>query len=289
MKVDFHCHTTASDGALTPEQLIDLAVQHEVKCLAITDHDTTAGYESVVEYAQQHNVQLISGVEISCEWRGSTIHIVGLDVDVNHLGLQQGLEGIRTSRWERAHQIMAKLEARHDFNVENIRSKIEQVVGEGVVGRGHFAQLLIEEHLVKDASQAFDRYLKKGRVGYVKHHWPPLAEVVQWINQAGGVAVIAHPKVYNMTSRKLNALITDFKQAGGQAIEVVNQPRHSADITGMADRANVQGLAASLGSDFHRPEHHWRGLGWLAPLPSKVTPVWTLFKTKVVFEPLETS
>lgn len=288
MKLDFHCHTTASDGALSPKQLIDLAVKHEVKCLAITDHDTTAGYESVIEYAQQNQVQLISGVEVSCEWRGSTIHIVGLDVDVTHVGLQQGLAGIRASRWERATQIMSKLEARHDFNVENVRSKIECMVGEGVVGRGHFAQLLIEERLVKDASQAFDRYLKKGRVGYVKHDWPPLAEVVQWIIQAGGVAVIAHPKVYKMTSRKLNALITDFKQAGGQAMEVVNQPRYSADITGMADRACAQGLAASLGSDFHRPEHSWRGLGWLAPLPSKVTPVWTLFKTGVIFETAET-
>ncbi len=284
MKMDFHCHTTASDGALPPEKLIDLAVQHEVKCLAITDHDTTAGYESVLEYAQQKNVQLISGVEISCEWRGSTIHIVGLDVDVSHQGLQQGLEGIRASRWERANQMVAKLEARPSFNVAEFGDKIQEMVGKGVVGRGHFAQLLIEENLVKDAAQAFDRYLKKGRVGYVKHTWPPLEDVVQWIIQAGGVAVIAHPKVYNMTSRKLNALIADFKQAGGQSIEVVNQPRLSSEITGMADRANAHGLAASLGSVFHRPEHHWRGLGWLAPLPSKTTPVWTLFKTDIIFK-----
>ena len=279
MKMDFHCHTTASDGALSPQQLIDLAVEHEVKCLAITDHDTTAGYELVIEYAQQNNVQLISGVEISCEWRGNTIHIVGLDMDVSHQGLQQGLEGIRSSRWERAHKMVAKLEARHDFNLPQLGDKLHAMVGDGVVGRGHFAQLLIEEGLVKDASQAFDRYLKKGRVGYIKHAWPSLVDVVSWIIQAKGVAVIAHPKVYKMTSRKLNALIADFKQAGGQAMEVVNQPRHSADITGMADRASAQGLAASLGSDFHRPEHHWRGLGWLVPLPSKVTPVWTLFKT----------
>ncbi len=281
MKMDFHCHTTASDGALPPEKLIDLAVQHEVKCLAITDHDTTAGYESVIEYAQNNKVQLISGVEISCDWRGSTIHVVGLDVDVANTELQQGLAKIRTSRWQRADEMVAKLEARPNFNVPQFGEKLQAMVGEGVVGRGHFAQLLIEENLVKDAAQAFDRYLKKGRVGYVKHLWPPLADVVQWIIQAGGVAVIAHPKVYKMTSRKLNFLIADFKQAGGQAIEVVNQPRLSSEITGMADRANAHGLAASLGSDFHRPEHHWRGLGWLAPMPSNVMPVWMLFKKSV--------
>ncbi len=287
MKMDFHCHTTASDGALSPQQLIDLALKYEVKCLAITDHDTTAGYESALNYAQQNNIQLISGVEISCEWRGSTIHIVGLDVDVNHSVLQEGLAEIRVTRWERAHQMIAKLNARQGFNVEQLESKIQAMVGEGVVGRGHFAQLLIDEGIVKDAGQAFDRYLKKGRVGYVTQAWPALAKVVEWITQAGGVAVIAHPKVYKMTSRKLNALIDDFKCAGGQAIEVVNQPRHSADITGMADRANTHGLYASIGSDFHRPEHNWRGLGWLAPLPEKVKPVWTLFNTPIEFEPFE--
>lgn len=286
MKIDFHCHTTASDGALSPIELIDLAVKHEVKCLAITDHDTTAGYEAVLEYAQQKEVQLITGVEISCEWKGSTIHIVGLDFDVSHQGLQAGIEGIRALRWQRAHQMIAKLNQHTHFNLTDLDSKVMASVGQGsqgVVGRGHFAQLFIEEGLVKNTQQAFDRYLKKGRIGYVKHEWPTLAEVVQWITSAGGVAVIAHPKVYKFTSRKLNKLIEDFKLAGGQAIEVVNQPRQSAEISGMADRANAHGLYASLGSDFHRPEHSWRGLGWLAPMPAKVKPVWTLFQTPVLF------
>ena len=281
MKVDFHCHTTASDGALTPEQLIDLAVEHNVKCLAITDHDTTAGYESVKGYAEQNSVQLISGVEASCDWRGNTIHIVGLDFDTSHAGFQQGLADIRQKRWDRAHQIIQKLDERHNFHFSQLQERIQQVVGEGVVGRSHFAQLFIEEGLVKNSPQAFDRYLKKGRIGYVKSEWPPLADVVGWITQAGGVAVIAHPKVYKFTSRKLNMLIDDFKAAGGLAIEVVNQPRHSSEIIGMADRAKAHGLHASLGSDFHRPEHSWRGLGWLAPLPEKVNPVWSLFTTEI--------
>ncbi len=281
MKMDFHCHTTASDGALSPHQLIDLACQHEVKCLAITDHDTTAGYEAVMKYAQQNGVQLISGVEISCEWLGSTIHIVGLDFDESAPILQTGLEKIRTLRWQRAHNILAKLQAHPTIHCINLEEKLMEEVGDGVVGRGHFAQLLIQEGVVKETGQAFDRYLKKGRAGYVKSEWPPLVEVVQWIRQAGGVAVIAHPKVYKFTSRKLNRLINDFKLAGGQAIEVVNQPRHSSDITGMADRANAHGLHASLGSDFHRPEHTWRGLGWLAPMPDRVQPVWALFKTSI--------
>ena len=279
MKVDFHCHTTASDGGLNPLEIIDLAVKYKVDCLAITDHDTTAGYESALLYAEQQGVQLIAGVEASCSWRGHTIHIVGLDFDVTHQGFQKGLSEIRDMRWDRANQIIEKLEQRHNFNLTNLGDKIRQRVGPGIVGRGHFAQLLIEEGLVSNAPQAFDKYLKRGRVGYVKSDWPALETVVGWITAAGGVAIIAHPKVYKFTSRKLNMLIVDFKLAGGQGIEVVNQPRASSEIIGMADRANAHGLHASLGSDFHRPEHTWRGLGWLAPLPEKAKPIWALFKT----------
>ena len=287
MKVDFHCHTTASDGALTPSEIIDLAVQFNVECLAITDHDTTAGYEAALEYAEQQGVQLIAGVEASCSWRGHTIHIVGLDFDVQHSTFQAGLAEIRKMRWNRANQMIEKLDQRHNFNLSDLGDKIRQRVGKGIVGRGHFAQLFIEEGLVSNSPQAFDKYLKRGRVGYVKSDWPELETVVGWIRKAGGVAVIAHPKVYKFTSRKLNMLIEDFKAAGGQGIEVVNQPRASSEIIGMADRANAHGLHASLGSDFHRPEHTWRGLGWLAPLPEKANPIWELFSTPI--KGLETS
>ena len=151
-------------------------------------------------------------------------------------------------------------------------------VGDGVVGRGHFAQVLQHEGLVKNSQQAFERYLKKGKAAYVASEWPELEKVVKWITEAEGVAVIAHPAIYKFTSNKLNRLIHDFKGCGGQAIEVVNQPRHCANITGMAQRAVTHDLYASMGSDFHRPEHTWRGLGWLAPMPQNVKPVWELFK-----------
>lgn len=277
MKVDFHCHTTASDGSLTPFEIIDLAVKHEVEALAITDHDTTAGYEQAQDYAQQQGVRLITGVEASCHWNGRTIHIVGLDFDLHNQALQTGLQGIRSLRTERAQQMIAKMTDKPHLEIDDFESKLWGLVGEGVVGRGHFAELLKVEGKVKNAQQAFDRYLKKGKVGYVPSQWPELDEVVNWITEANGVAVIAHPGIYKFTSNKLNRLIADFKNAGGQAIEVVNQPRHSGDIVGMAQRAITHDLHASLGSDFHRLEHTWRGLGWLAPLPQTVSPVWELF------------
>ncbi len=279
MKVDFHCHTRASDGSLSPQQLIDLAVEHEVNCLAITDHDTTAGYEQVRDYADQQGIHLIAGAEISCLWQNRTIHIVALDFDVENIQLQNGLKSIRHLRKARAEEMLKKLSSKPNAHLQALPEKVNELVGEGIVGRGHFAQAMIELGLVSKAQQAFDRFLKRGRIGYVKAQWPELEEVVKWITEAGGIAVIAHPKNYKLSSNKLNGLIESFQQAGGQAIEVINQSRPSADSVGMAQRANRFGLYASLGSDFHRPEHHWRGLGWLAPLPEECRPVWELFDT----------
>ncbi|WP_373017180.1 PHP domain-containing protein [Thiomicrorhabdus sp.] len=278
MKVDFHCHTTASDGALKPQQLIDLAVQYDVATLAITDHDTTQGYSDALEYASQKNIRLISGVEASCDWQGHTIHIVGLDFDHDHPTLQNGLRNIRHLRQQRADAMIEKLSSRPNFSKLDLAALLAEQVQDGVVGRGHFAQLLIQQNYVKNSQQAFDKYLKKGRVGYVKSEWPELVEVVNWIKQANGIAVIAHPSIYKFTSRKLNRLIEDFIAAGGRGIEVVNQPRPSSEIIGMAERAQRYELLASVGSDFHRPEHNWRGLGWLAPLPDQCRPVWEHFR-----------
>ncbi len=272
MKVDFHCHTSASDGSLLPQDLINLAVQNKIDCLAITDHDTTVGYEGIIEFAQYKGLELISGTEISCQWQGRTIHIVGLNIDIKHTGLQDGLLFNRELRWQRALQIADKLQKKNIPNVyEELMSKIKP---DDMVGRGHFAQLLIERGLVSNQKQAFDKFLIKGRPAYVAVEWPELSEVVAWITQAGGVAVIAHPHIYKMTATKLNKMITDFKEAGGEAIEVVNQPRVCSSQFGMADRAERFELYSSMGSDFHHPEHTWRGLGWLAPLPKKCRPVW---------------
>ncbi|CAN8140834.1 3',5'-nucleoside bisphosphate phosphatase [uncultured Thiomicrorhabdus sp.] len=277
MKVDFHCHSTASDGTLSPQALIDLACQHQVDCMAITDHDTTAGFEQVQEYAVANQVQLISGAEISCEWNGQTIHIVGLDFDHQNQQLQQGLESIRQTRRNRAEQMLEKLTAKPNAHLQKLPERVNSLVAGGVIGRGHFAQAMVQLGLVSNNAQAFERYLKRGRIGYVKAEWPSLQEVVSWIVDAGGIAVIAHPKIYKFTSSKLNRMIIDFKSAGGTAIEVVNTPRPSSDVIGMADRAERHGLLASVGSDFHTPDHHWRGLGWLAPLPERCQPVWHAF------------
>lgn len=271
MKVDFHCHTTASDGSLAPQAIIDLAIEKQLDALAITDHDTTAGYQAVVDYASVAGLALISGVEMSVMWQGRSIHIVGLNMDVNDKPLQTLLASIRQSRWQRVEMINQKLIKRgHPCML----ARIKEMVGDGVVARPHVAQVLIERGYVKDIQQAFDRFLKNGRLGYVSEDWPALVDGVNAIVEAGGIAVMAHPEKYSMTSRKLNLMLSDFSAAGGQGIEVVTSPNRTSDSIGMADRAKRYGFYASIGSDFHNPEHKWRNLGWLAALPEGVTPIY---------------
>lgn len=271
MKIDLHCHTTASDGTLTPVELINLAIEKEITHLAITDHDTTAGYESVKDYATEKGLHLIVGSEISCQWQQHTIHIVGLDMDVRNPQLQAGLKLNRVKRWQRAFAMDARARKR---NIHGLLESILPKVQMGMIGRNHFAYELIERKLVKNQQRAFDKLLKKGRPLYEQVEWPALEEVVHWITDAGGVAVIAHPHIYKLSANKLNRMIEEFKAAGGQGIEVVCQPRVCSEQIGMTERAKRHGLYASMGSDFHRPDQVWRGLGWLAPMPAEADPVW---------------
>lgn len=271
MKADFHCHTQLSDGALSPEALLARAHAQGVTHLAITDHDTTRGYEQALPHAQSHAICLVSGVEASCQWRGNTIHVVGLGIDVSDPGLQQGLKWNRALRWQRAISINERFKAKKQWD---LLSSILPDIHQGMIGRNHFAQALIAQGHVKTQKQAFDRYLKKGQPMFVDIEWPSLSQVVAWIVRAGGMAVLAHPHQYGLTSNKMNQMLTEFTQAGGLGIEVVNQPRVCSEQFAMAKRAQDFGLYASLGSDFHTPDQTWRNLGWLSPLPAKTQSVW---------------
>ena len=172
MKLDFHCHTSISDGSLTPEALIDLAVEHQITTLAITDHDTTLSYELIKDYAAEKGVQLIAGSEISCQWNGHTIHIVGLEVDVENETLQNGLKYNRVLRWLRAFEIDAKFQKRaYNGVLEDILPEINV----GMIGRNHFAHALIGRGLVKDQQQAFDKFLKKGQADVCRSRLAKLA------------------------------------------------------------------------------------------------------------------
>jgi len=249
--IDFHTHTTASDGILNPEQLVDRARSRNIRLFAITDHDTLKGYEAAAAYYSpcDGEMSLVSGLEFSCVWSGATIHVVGLGVECAHPALQQGLARLAGARIDRG-QVIAERLAKLGFPGALEGALLQ--AGDSQLGRPHFAAWMVAQGHVADAGKAFDRYLGRGKPGDVKAFWPALAEVTEWIVAAGGVAVLAHPLKYKLTRSKLHRLVADFKGAGGEAVEVVNG-RQTLEQTRQLCRLALEcGLEVSVGSDFHR-------------------------------------
>lgn len=276
-RYDLHSHSNLSDGTLAPAVLVGEAQAAGVEVLALTDHDVTDGLAEAQAAAGPLGLRIIAGVEISATWNEQTVHIVGLNIDPANVPLQDGLAALRAYRTERAVEIGRRL-AKH--RIPGVYEGAARLASGPIVSRTHFARYLISIGYANSMAQAFKRYLSRGTPGHVPSRWAPLAEAVGWIRAAGGVAVLAHPARYRLSSGKLRKLLADFRDGGGQAIEVVCGS-HSADETQhLAALAREYGFAASLGSDYHGPEASgpgWGGFGRLAPLPGDLTSVWSLW------------
>ena len=258
MIVDFHTHSLASDGALTPLELVRRAKAAGVRQFALTDHDTTAGYLSVRHTSEADEVGLISGVELSCRWATTTVHVVGLNFDADASQIIAVVEQLTQAREERAEKIAMRLAG---VGIDGALEGAKAVANESQIGRPHFATWMVEVGAVNSVTEAFDKYLGAGKIGDVKMFWPPLSDVVQAITQAGGVAILAHPLKYRLTGMKLRALINDFKAAGGGAIEVLNGRQPETDLKRLSQLAEGNGLMCSVGSDFHRDFEYGPKLG----------------------------
>ena len=273
-KYDLHCHSTASDGTLPPGEVVLRAHRHGVTVLALTDHDTLEGLEEARKAADALGLRLINGIEISALYQHQCLHILGLNVDPQNAILLEGIQQQQNIRLERAQKIADKLEKKQ---ISGAFAAVSAVAGNGEITRNHFADFLLENGYVSTQQEAFDRYLGKGQSAYVPTVWTGLEEVVNWITLAGGVAVVAHPFRYNLSYKWLNRMLPVFKAAGGQGIEVVNG-RSSEDEIRLSRRcAENHQLYASIGSDFHHPEHQWIELGRLADFPEGLPAVWELF------------
>lgn len=270
MNVDFHCHSTASDGSLSPAELVARAQKMGVDCLAITDHDTMDGYLEARQLPDL-TLSLVAGVELSCTWGKFLIHVVGLNVDADCPILKGLLADQQSARLQRAVVIGERL-AKLGF--EGAYDYAAGLAGDSQIGRPHFAQFLLEKGYVSSIDQAFKRYLGAGKVGDVKLTWPHISEVVQWINNGGGAAVLAHPLHYKMTATKLRALLTDFAAVGGAALEVINGKQSNDKTRYLAELCEQFQLQASLGSDFHNIGPVWSELGQMGKLPPGCQPVW---------------
>lgn len=272
MIVDLHTHTTASDGALPPDELVQLAIANGVQMLSITDHDTVSGYLSVKDGVT--DMRLIAGVEVSTTWEGIGIHIVGLNFDASHPAITDLLANQASSRQKRYHSILHKL-TKADMPIT--AAELIASVGHDHIGRPHIAKVMVEKGYVSGVDKAFKKYLGAGKMGDVKNQWSSLAETVAAINASGGIAIIAHPNQYKMTRSKLLRMVNEFVDMGGQGIEVISGHQHADITTKYAHIANDNGLYASIGSDFHRYFPHAPSVGQLCQLPDMVTPIWQAF------------
>lgn len=268
---DLHCHSTASDGSLTPSAVVLRAAGKGVSTLALTDHDCVTGLAEAALAAAAAGISLIPGIELSTTWNRQCVHVLGLAIDPTAAALNQGIVQLKAIRARRAQEIGRRL---GKLGFSEAYDHAMALAGTGMITRPHFARALVQLGRAVDEKAAFERYLARGKHAYVSTEWAALNDAVAWVRQAGGIAVLAHPFRYQLTGTKMQALLEAFIDAGGTALEVVCGNSSRDDINRAAQLARRYGLAASCGSDFHTPDHHWLELGRLQALPEDVTPVW---------------
>lgn len=268
--IDLHCHSNFSDGSLSPAELIQKAQNQQVHCLSLTDHDTVAGYTELMQAAQNTDIKIINGIELSTRWKKYDIHILGYQIrhtnDLNDLILHQN-----KSRIERAELIGESLQR---VGIDNAYDKACLLAGHKRVGRPHFAKVLINEGKTRDMKSAFKQFLGRGKSGYIPTPWISVQEAVEGIIKSNGQAVIAHPLKYGLTRSKLHELINEFKEAGGTGIEVISGEMNLTQIKEMAATSMRFNLLASSGSDYHSDTASRINLGRQHQLPVNCTPIW---------------
>ena len=276
MIFDLHTHSTASDGLLSPEQLLDRAVDNGVSHLALTDHDTVAGVEqlqNVADFSSRWPINLVPGVEISASIDGQPYHIVGLWLDPTAGVLKNFLVQQQNLREQRGAMIGLKLER---AGIIGALAGAKKIAAGASLSRPHFAQYLVQEGHCDKLQQAFKRWLGQGKPADVKITWPSVSDVVSVIHDAGGLAVFAHPDKYGLTKTRLCKALAAFKAVGGDGLELISGHQDKPVTDYLLRLSHTFELACSMGSDFHSPQQHWSDIGCHKALPVTAIPVWQL-------------
>lgn len=271
-RYDFHCHSTASDGSLSPSEVVLRAREQGVEQLALTDHDTLAGLAEARDAAQQAGLELVSGIELSVTWQNRELHMVSLGFDPAHPAMTGLVESQQQAREKRARTMGQRLD--RAVPMTGAYDKAVALSGQAAPGRPWFARVLVAEGRVRSMEHAFNRFLKQGQSGFVRTPWADMAEAVAAVREAGGVSVIAHPVSYGMTRRKLRALLADFVACGGVGLEVAVPGLNPNQQNLMRECLRDFNLYASGGSDFHSPSQTWLELGRVPELPEGARPIW---------------
>jgi hypothetical protein len=271
MKVDLHNHSYYSDGLFSPSEVVEYADEAGCDLFALTDHDTTDGLSEAKQMADKLSVDLVSGVEISAFWRNMTIHVIGLDIDIDNDILQAGLGHNQQLRKDRAEKIAFEL---WRAGIKDALEKTQALSKNDMLTRTHFAQMLIREGYCKDMKSVFRRYLNGKKPGGVRVEWKNIDEVVGWIHDAGGKAVLAHPFRYRMTQTKIKNMLKDFKEVLGDGVEVVTATSTDEEISLSNQWAEEYELLSSCGSDYHGWKNQRIQIGCLKDLPNLDNAIW---------------
>ncbi|MDM9559202.1 3',5'-nucleoside bisphosphate phosphatase [Bordetella petrii] len=270
--VDLHCHSTVSDGVLSPADVAQRACANGVDVWALTDHDEVGGLAQAGATARELGMRFVTGTEVSVTWAGQTVHIVGLGFDAADAALVAGLRKTRGGRAERARRMGERLA---DMGMPGAYEGALPFAGNPeLVSRTHFARYLVQAGYCPDVQTVFNKYLGDDCPGHVPMQWASLADAVGWIVGAGGRAVIAHPGRYKYSALQFDALFDEFLQLGGVGIEVTTGSHTPDEARHYAQVARRYGFLASRGSDFHSPRESRADLGALPPLPDDLKPVW---------------
>lgn len=273
MKADLHCHSNVSDGLLSPVEVAHRAADRGVELWSLTDHDDIAGLAEARAAAEARGLRFLDGSEISVSWRDdASFHVVGLGIDPANGDLCAGLKSIRDGRDGRAHRIAAELEKIGIHGAYEGAARYAEKAS--IISRAHFARFLVERKISPDVKSVFDYYLAKSKPGYVPHEWASVEDALRWIGNAGGVAVLAHPLRYRVGREELRVFLGEFKDRGGQGIEVACGAHSAEEVHECARLARHFGLKASVASDFHGPGESYADLGMTPPLPDDLVPIW---------------
>ena len=257
--VDLHLHTTASDGVLSPSEIVRYAKAKGLQAIAITDHDTIDGCEEGLSEGERIGFEVIPGIEISAEHSPGSMHILGFFLDIRHPLLNERLQYLQKARAERNPKMVAKL---NQLGIEVTYEEVLKASGGGQVGRPHFANVLLEKKVVRNFQEAFDRFLKKGAPAYVDKFRFTSKEALHFIHEARGVAVLAHPNTLGVNRySELERLILHLVEEGLQGIEVY-YPEHSAvEVAQYKTLADRYSLLSTGGTDYHGIEKNELDIG----------------------------
>lgn len=245
--IDLHTHSTASDGTYTPTELLDYAKEKDLKAIALTDHDTVSGIAEARVAAKKNSIELIPGIELSTEYEGRDIHMLGLNIDTENYYFQTYLKEFKESRDLRNIKMIEGLQKEFDISVEKLTKRYPG----RVLTRAHIAEYLFSEGYVDSITDAFTKYIGDNAPYFIPREKITPFDAIRAIHESGGYAILAHPMIYHMKEKELERLARDLKKTGLDGIEAIYSTYRPYDEAFVRRLAKDLNLSITGGSDFH--------------------------------------